>query len=86
MTDIEALTQAGELLYGPRWREPLARELYRPTNNKPGISWRLLRYWLDGERPVPPWVRKQLSLILRREAGIRHINLMAMANQVLNES
>jgi hypothetical protein len=40
-----ALCRIGERLYGPHWREPLARAL--------DVDTRTIRRWLSGATPIP---------------------------------
>ena len=82
MTGVQALTAAGEALHGARWREPLARELCKPGTGRMGVSWRLLRYWVDGKRPVPEWVVPALAALLRQEAKTRHRDLKSLADTI----
>ena len=59
MTD---LSQIAPLLYGSRWQTDLADAL--------GVSSRLVRAWVSGERGVPAWVAPRL-LELLQERGQR---------------
>jgi hypothetical protein len=52
----EQLYNAGAALYGPRWRSAIAEPL--------GVSEGLVRFWLNGERRLPPGLREQLRDML----------------------
>ncbi len=82
MTDTDIITATGEALYGPSWREPLARALQRPGADQVGVDWRLLRHWVDGTRPVASWVVPECAALLRREARARQRTLTSLASSI----
>ena len=59
------LVSAGLLLFGGGWQESLSKALVSPNTDHIGISSSLLRRWIAGSRPIPPWVWPQLSKALR---------------------
>ena len=58
MTTAE-LSEAGERLYGPHWRQPLARTL--------GVDIATLRRWTSGQIGVPGPVALAVRLMLERQ-------------------
>lgn len=44
----ELLARAGDMLYGPDWKAPLARDL--------GINLRNFRRMAEGDLPIPPGI------------------------------
>lgn len=60
------LREIGEALYGPRWASEFARAV--------GVSDRLVRFWLSGERPIPAPVQAAAWRLLReREIEINRL-------------
>ena len=82
MDALTALTDAGEALYGTRWRKPLARSLQRPAADYVGVDLMLLRHWLNGVRPMPAWVLPATATLLRAEAKERSRTLKGMAERI----
>lgn len=59
MTDHrETLRAAGAVLYGPAWQSELARQL--------GVAGRTVRYWIAGDRPIPPGVWVDIAQLLEQ--------------------
>lgn len=65
------LIAAGHTLYGPVWQSALARAL-RNADGDP-LSDRMVRYWLEGKRPISVWAEKQM-LGLLVEQQVRRID------------
>lgn len=55
----ESFVAVGELLFGPEWKNAMARALgpLHPDGPREAIDDRLVRRWVSGERPIPSWVR-----------------------------
>lgn len=64
--DQQDLAQAGELLLGSEWRQPLARLLgpRHPSGPRDAIDGRLVQRWAAGQRPIPGWVWPVLADML----------------------
>ncbi|MDO5643863.1 MAG: hypothetical protein Q4G26_15935 [Paracoccus sp. (in: a-proteobacteria)] len=60
MTDAELLAQAGEALFGARWKTDLANAL--------DVSDRTVDYWVAGDRSPRPGVWRDLAKLLRDNA------------------
>lgn len=56
----DLLAVAGEALFGPEWRRPLASAL--------DVDPRLIQRWAVGQRAIPPEVAPALLTLLWREA------------------
>jgi len=54
------LIEAGERLYGPKWRKPLAEAL--------GVDISTLRRWATAERAVPKVAAMAVELMLERQS------------------
>ena len=50
------LTKWGERIYGAEWKTPLARDIKTRVRN--------VYRWLDGSRPMPPWLDESRMLQL----------------------
>lgn len=66
---IAELRRAAELMYGPEWQSPLARDL--------GVAVRTVQRWAAGGGD-PPDVRADLAAVCRR----RGAELLALAEQL----
>lgn len=58
------IVRAGRALYGPHWRNPLARDL--------GVSDRSLRRWAAGEIAVPSGVLNRLHDVISERVTQLH--------------
>lgn len=70
-TSRELLIAAGQLLFGEQWQNAFARAAadYRETGTG-SLDPRLVRRWVAGDRPVPPWtLRMALAMISERRAA-----------------
>jgi len=69
MTRRDILNQAGPALYGPAWKNDLARALgaYHPDGPREHIDNRLLRRWAAGDRPIPDWILPALLSMLESQ-------------------
>lgn len=70
MTSLECLIKIASTIHGPRWQQPVARDLE--------VSDRLVRYWVAEERRVPDWACERLlnlvdETITRREADLERL-------------
>ena len=57
----ERLSHIGQLLYGPRWRDPLSDELR--------IAERTVRRWIAGSIPIPDSIKRDLARLCRERAS-----------------
>lgn len=64
------LATAGEALFGPEWRRPLAAAL--------DVDVRLVQRWAAGQRGIPDAVAPALLAMLRREASGLEAQALAM--------
>jgi hypothetical protein len=66
--DKETLAEAGRLLLGAEWQQPMARLLgpRHPAGPRESLDPRLVRRWAIGERPIPAWVGPVLAKMLER--------------------
>jgi len=66
------LAEIGQLLYGPDWVSPMARDL-RGRDGQP-LNLRTVQRWASGEvQRIPPDIWPQLAALLeRREPELRH--------------
>lgn len=70
-TSRDLLIAAGQLLFGEQWQNAFARAAanYRETGSG-SLDPRLVRRWVAGDRPVPPWtLRMALVMISERRAA-----------------
>jgi len=56
----ELLREAGEALYGPRWKKDLASDL--------AVNERTIRRWSAGEWPVPDGLAKKILELIEIQA------------------
>ncbi len=66
----DLLAAAGEALFGPEWRRPLASAL--------GVDARLVQRWAAGQRGIPPEVAPALLALLEREASPLEARALAL--------
>jgi hypothetical protein len=80
--DKETLAQAGHLLLGAEWQQPMARLLgpRHPAGPRESLDPRLVRRWAIGERPIPAWVGPVLAKMPER----RRRELEDLAKQCAN--
>lgn len=79
MTPAE-LREAAELLLGPEWQRPLARELgpLHPDGPRETLDPRLIQRWATGDRPIPGWVAPTLGRLLAEAVDQVQARLNAM--------
>lgn len=84
MTPVVALETTGRMLFGERWRAPLARRLQRPGAGYRGVAERQLHYWLADASGIqaPAWVPGALVQLLREEAATRKETLVELADRL----
>ena len=60
------LKLVGVALHGVDWQSATARSLgaWHPAGARKGLDERLVRRWVSGERPVPPWVEDALPSMI----------------------
>lgn len=60
------LAAAGQALYGPEWKRPLATALgaHFPEGPRDTIDPRAVQRWATGAKAIPPWVGPALHQLL----------------------
>ncbi|WP_238229487.1 hypothetical protein [Methylobacterium hispanicum] len=66
----DLLAAAGEALFGPEWRRPVAAAL--------GVDARLVQRWAAGQRDIPDTVAPALLALLGREASALEAQALAL--------
>jgi hypothetical protein len=61
-SSLSLLTRAGLALHGPQWQSPLARDL--------NLSPRMMRYYISGQRPIPPRILSALARLTFARADL----------------
>ncbi|SFU34670.1 hypothetical protein SAMN02799631_00269 [Methylobacterium sp. 174MFSha1.1] len=64
------LVAAGEALFGPEWRRPLAAAL--------GVDARLVQRWANGQRGIPPEAAPALLALLEKEGSPLEARALAL--------